>query len=122
MKRLSLILLAALSSPVLAQTMYKCPDPSGVVKFQQTPCTPTGGGEVIEQKAIKSTGGTGLSNQAQDYLDQQSAQRAERNKLAEEEVKRQQALNVERDKARAAHEQAAAQRETARAIWATGRR
>lgn len=51
-----------------------------------------------------------------------SAQRAERNRLSAEEDKRQQALNVEKAKVRAAEEQAAAQRATAAAIWATGRR
>ncbi|MCB1767849.1 MAG: DUF4124 domain-containing protein, partial [Candidatus Competibacteraceae bacterium] len=56
MKCLTAILLAALTTPALAQTMYKCPSPTGTINYQQTPCTPTGGGEVIEQKAIKSTG------------------------------------------------------------------
>ena len=112
MKGLTAILLAALTSPALAQTMYKCPSPTGTINYQQTPCTPTGGGEVIKQKAIKSTGGTGLSHEAQNYLDAQSAQRAERNRLAEEEAKRREALNVERAKAAAAAEQASAQRAT----------
>lgn len=76
----------------------------------------------IIRNDYKSTGGTGISDDAKTYLDEQSAQRAERNRLAEKEAKRQEALNVERAKAKAADEQAAAQRETARAIWATGRR
>jgi len=115
-------LLAVLSVPATGQTMYKCPDPSGTVKFQQMPCSPTGGGEAVKVKPIPAGAGSGLSDSAKQYLDDQTAQRAERNRLADEENKRQQALNVEKDKVRAAEEQAAAQRATAAAIWATGRR
>lgn len=106
----------------IGQTMYKCPDPAGVVKYQQMPCSPTGGGEAVKVKPIPAGTGSGLSGSARQYLDEQTAQRAERNRLAEEEDKRQQALNVEKSKVRAAEEQAAAQRATAAAIWATGRR
>lgn len=121
-KTIASILLVSLTSPVWTQTMYKCPDPSGNVKFQQMPCTPTGGGEAVDIKKIPAGTGSGLSDNAKSYLDEQSAQRAERNRLAEEEARRQEALNVERAKAAAQREQAAAQRETARAIWATGLR
>lgn len=123
MKTLSIILVSvAITSPVGAQTMYKCPDPSGVVKFQQMPCTPTGGGEAIAVKQIPGGAGSGLSDSAKSYLDQQSAERAERNRLAAEEAKRQEALRIEQGKVNAAREQAAAQRDTARAILITGRR
>lgn len=116
------LLAALLAAPALSQTMYKCPDPSGVVKYQQMPCSPTGGGEAVQVKPIAAGTGSGLSDSAKKYLDEQTEQRAERNRLAEEEDKRRQALNVEKAKVRAAEEQAAAQRATAAAIWATGRR
>lgn len=117
-----LILIAALlCAPAVGQTMYKCPDPAGVVKYQQMPCSPTGGGEAVKVKPIPAGVGSGLSDSAKQYLDDQTAQRAERNRLSAEEDKRQQALNVEKAKVRAAEEQAAAQRATAAAIWATGR-
>jgi hypothetical protein len=119
----TLILLSALiTPPAFGQTMYKCPDPSGNVKFQQMPCTPTGGGEAMEVKKIPAGTGSGLSDSARNYLDDQTAQRNERNRAAVEESKRQEALRIERGKVRAAEEQAAAQRATAAAIWATGRR
>ena len=105
----------------IGQTMYKCPDPAGVVKFQQMPCSPTGGGAAVKVKPIPAGVGSGLSDDAKHYLDEQTAQRTERNRLSAEEDKRQQALNVEKAKVRAAEEQAAAQRATAAAIWATGR-
>ena len=48
MRRTILMLALALSAtPALSQQMYKCPDPSGVGKFQQMPCSPTGGGEAV---------------------------------------------------------------------------
>lgn len=51
--------LLLLTLPVCAQSLYKCPDPvSGVVKFSQTPCTATGGGEVITVKPIPATSGS----------------------------------------------------------------
>jgi hypothetical protein len=129
MHRALLISLALIATPALGQTMYKCPNAAGTVNFQQMPCTPTGGGESVEVKKIPAGAGSGMSDSAKAYLDEQTAQRAERNRLAEEEAKRQETLNVERQKAaaaraqaRAAEEQAAAQRATARAIGATGRR
>lgn len=79
-------------------------------------------GEAVDVKTIPAGSGSGLSEGAKSYLDQQSEQRAERNRLAAEEAKRQEALRIEQGKVNAAREQAAAQRETARAIWATGRR
>ena len=105
MKPLILITLL-ITAPAVAQTMYKCPSPAGTVAFQQTPCD---GGQAQAVKPITSGQGAGLSSEALQYLDSQAAQRAERNRLAEEESQRQEALNVERSKA-------AAQRETAQAI------
>ncbi|MDS4020654.1 MAG: DUF4124 domain-containing protein [Candidatus Competibacter sp.] len=48
------VILAA--TPAFGQTMYKCPGESGEVKFQQMPCSPQGGGEVISVKPIKPIG------------------------------------------------------------------
>ena len=102
--------------------MYKCPDSSGVIKFQQMPCSPTGGGEAVTVKPIPSGVGSGLSDNAKAYMEQRDQHWADRAKADAEEAKRQEALRVERAKVRAAEEQAAAQRATAAAIWATGRR
>ncbi|MDS4057294.1 MAG: DUF4124 domain-containing protein [Candidatus Contendobacter sp.] len=68
---LTLFLLAA---PAFGQTMYKCTDDSGVVKYQQMPCTPTGGGEPVIATPIKSSG-DGLRDSERNYLDQQEKQR-----------------------------------------------
>lgn len=118
-----ILIIALLAAPAFGQTMYKCPNPAGVITFQQTPCTPTGGGEAVPVKAIPTTGSTlELNDQGHDYM----TDNAERWKAQAEAEKRQEErdedLRVERRKARAAEEQAAAQRATARAIWATGRR
>lgn len=116
----TLILLSALiAAPATAQTMYKCPSPSGTVAFQQTPCE---GGEAKPVKPITSGQGAHLSDNAIRYLQTQTEARAAAAAVAAEEAKRQEALRIERDKVRAAEEQAAAQRATAAAIWATGRR
>lgn len=48
--------LTLLAPPALGQPMYKCPDPSGVVKFQQMPCTLQGGGEAVTVKPIPASG------------------------------------------------------------------
>ncbi|MCO5763775.1 MAG: DUF4124 domain-containing protein [Chromatiaceae bacterium] len=116
-------IIALLAAPAFGQTMYKCPNPAGVLTYQQTPCTPTGGGEPVPVKAIPTTGATlELNAQGHAYM----ASNAERWKAQAEADKRQEErdedLRVELRKARAAEEQAAAQRATARAIWATGRR
>ena len=116
-------LIAALlvATPAFSQTMYKCQDGSGVVTFRQTPCA--GNGEAVPVKAIPTTGATlEINAQGREYM----AGNAERWKAQAEAEKRQEErdedLLVEHRKARAAEEQAAAQRATARAIWATGRR
>lgn len=93
--------------------------PSGVIKFQQMPCTPTGGGETLPVKTIPAGSGSGLSESAKNYmvgLDQYWNEKAQ---AAAEESKRQEALSIERGKVRAAQEQAAAQRATALGVRAT---
>ncbi len=123
MKRaISVFTLTLLATPAIGQQMYKCPDSSGVIKFQQMPCSPTGGGETVTVKPIPSGAGSGLSDNAKAYMEQRDQHWADRAKADAEEAKRQDTLRVERDKVRAAEEQAAAQRATAAAIWATGRR
>ncbi|MCP5197319.1 MAG: DUF4124 domain-containing protein [Gammaproteobacteria bacterium] len=122
MKNYLFILSFLLISSAYGQTMYKCPDPSGNVKFQQMPCTPTGGGESMEIKSIKTTGAdTRISAEGRAYMQDNAARRSSEQEERRKEAERREALNVEREKARAAREQAEAQRETARAIWATGR-
>ena len=116
------LLLALIALPTFGQTMHKCPNAAGVVQYQQMPCTPTGGGETLAVKKIPVGTGSGLSDDAKSYLDTQSEERAERNRVAAEEAKRQEALRIEQGKVNAAREQAAAQRATARAILITGRR
>ena len=61
-----------------AQTMYKCPSPTPGAPpiYQQAPCTPQGGGETVEKKVIKTTGGIGLSDEGKSYLEEQTAKRA----------------------------------------------
>jgi len=52
---LSLLLIA----PAFGPTMYKCPNAAGVVNFQQMPCTPQGGGEIVPVKAIPTGADSG---------------------------------------------------------------
>lgn len=120
--RVVLVGVVVLAGPALGQSMHKCPDPSGVVKYQQMPCTPQGGGEAVAVKAIPTGAGAGLSEEAKTYLKERDQYRAEQAKADAEEAKRQDALRVEKAKVRAAEEQAAAQRATAAAIRATARR
>lgn len=125
MKTHIVLLIASLAAaPALGQVLYKCPDPSGVTKFQQMPCSPTGGGEVITVKPTKP--GDHSSEESTERIKAYSAELnkewAERAKAEKEESDRLEALAAEHRKAKAAEAQAAAQRETAAAIWATGRR
>lgn len=122
MKTCLILLGFALALPAYGQTMYKCPNAAGTVNFQQMPCTPQGGGEEVPVKTLTSGQGAHLSENAIRYLQEQTQARQEAAAIALEEAKRREALNIERGKVRAAEEQAAAQRATARAIWATGRR
>lgn len=110
-----------LVAPAFGQTMYRFSDESGVVKYQQIPCTPTGGGEAIPVKKLPGSG-EGLRPEEASALDNLTAHnaavdkaRAAAEEKAREERKRAEALDVEKSKA-------AAQWETARAIWATGGR
>lgn len=114
MNRTILIIAIALSAaPAVGQQMYKCPDPSGVVKFQQIPCSPQGGGEAITVNAPKASSGDGLRESERAYM-QASSERLEKQRQADEvENQRQEALRVERAKARAAEDQA-------RATWYMG--
>jgi len=120
-----IFLMILLASPsAFGQTMYKCPSPTPGAPpiFQQAPCTPQGGGEAVTVKPIPSGAGSGMGPGANDYLDERANARQEQAKAHAEDFRRREAMNVERDKVRAAEEQAAAQRATAAAIWATGRR
>jgi len=66
---------ALIVSPAFAQQMYKCPDSSGRVKYQQMPCSPTGGGESVTIKKIPKSGGDGLSEGAKSYLEEREKAR-----------------------------------------------
>lgn len=120
--RILIMLATLLAIPAFGQTVYKCPDASGAIKFQQMPCSPTGGGEQVTVNAQKPSGDGGLrpeERQALQSLSESNAAiakaRADAEEKAHEERKREEAMNIERSKA-------AAQWETARAIWATGGR
>lgn len=113
------IILAALVAvtPAFGQ-VYKCPDASGVIRFQQTPCD---GGQAIAVKPIPTGAGSGLSDQGQAYLHAREQARAEEAKAAAESAHQEAMWQAEHRKAAAAEEQAAAQRETAAAQRATAR-
>ena len=123
-KHLCAILLTLAVFPATAQQVYKCPSPitGGAPVIQQMPCTPTGGGESVTVKAIPQGAGSGLSDDAKNYMADRDKHWSDKEKAAEEERQRQEALNIERAKAAAQAEQAKAQYETARAILITGRR
>lgn len=116
-----LALTLLLTPAAFAQTVYKCPQPDGVMKIQQTPCTVTGGGEAVKLNTPKPSG-DGLRDSERAYLQSRDDYWDKRAAADEEERKRQEALRVERAKAIAAEHQAEAQRDTARAILMTGRR
>lgn len=125
MKTKVVMLVASLvAMPAASQTMYKCPSPTPGLPatYQQMPCSPQGGGETLEKKELQSTGSSMMSDSAMNYLADVEKQRAEESRISAEEDKRQEALSIERGKVKAAEEQAAAQRATARAILMTGRR
>ena len=50
------IIALCLAGPAAAQTVYKCPDPSGNMKFQQMPCSLQGGGEALSVKPLPVMG------------------------------------------------------------------
>ena len=103
-------------TPAFGQ-VYQCPDTSGVVRFQQTPCE---GGKTVPIKPIPTGAGSGISDAARAYLADRDRYRAEQAKAQAEADKEERRIAAEHHKARATEEQAAAQRATARAIWATG--
>ncbi|MBE2293523.1 MAG: hypothetical protein IAF00_01175 [Phycisphaerales bacterium] len=99
MKLLSALILALAPTVVGAgQTMYKCPDPSGTARFQQMPCSPTGGGEAVTVKSIPSGAGSGISDDAKNYMQERDKYWEERDKAAAEESKRQEESQAERNK------------------------
>lgn len=124
-KKLTLLLPALLAAPAFGQTIYRCPSatPGAPSVIQQMPCSPQGGGESIEVKPLKASGDglrpeeMAVSKQLSESNRAAEQARAEHRAKLIEEDKRQEALNVERRKAAAMEEQAAAQRATARAIW-----
>lgn len=117
MNRLIVSLFCLLPLGSEAQSMYQCTTPEGTKVFQQLPCVP--GDAALPLKALSNGKGTGLSEDAREFLknvDQERAAQAEANRV---EAERQEALSVERAKVRAAHRAAAAQKSTAAAIRAT---
>lgn len=116
-----LALTLLLTPAAFAQTVYKCPQPDGVMKIQQTPCTVMGGGEAVTLNTPKASG-EGLRDSERAYLQSRDEYWSQRAADEDAENKRQEALRVERAKAIAAEHQAAAQRATANAILMTGRR
>lgn len=115
---LDLVIVLAANAPAFGQTMYKCSD-GGVVRFQQMPCSATGGGEALRVKSIPSGAWSGLSAEGLNYLREVEKARAEEALVREEEAKEARRIAAEHHKARAMEENAAAQRETAAAIRAT---
>lgn len=114
-----------LTTPAFGQSMYKCPSPQpgAPAIYQQMPCSPQGGGEVVTVNPIRTTGADArINEQGQAYMQDNKERWTSQREAEIAEAKRQEALGVERDKVKAAEEQAAAQRATARAIWATRRR
>jgi len=66
-----LILIAALlTAPAIGQIMYKCPDPAGVVKFQQAPC-PNRQSVTVN---TAPTGADGLRDSERLYLEERQKQ------------------------------------------------
>jgi hypothetical protein len=114
-----------ITAPAFGQSMYKCPSPTpgAPAVYQQMPCSPTGGGEAVTVKPIRTTGTDArISEQGQAYMQDNKERWTAQREAEIAENQRQEALAAEHRKAKAAEDQAAAQRATARAIWATGRR
>lgn len=107
-----------LTGPTFGQTIYKCPSPTpgNPPIIQQMPCSPTGGGETMQVKPIPTGAGSGLSDDAKEYMAERDKYWDDKAKAAAEEAKRQDALNAEYAKARAQHRAATAQEATAAAI------
>ena len=114
------------TAPVFGQTIYKCPSttPGAPPVMQQMPCSAQGGGEAITVKPPKPGDNSIAESTARmkalsGDLNKEWEKQAEIDKA---ENNRQEALSAEHRKAKAAEDQAAAQRATAAAIWGTGRR
>lgn len=69
---LGLALLTA--APAFGQTIYKCPSATldAPPIIQQMPCSPTGGGEMMEVKPLKASGAGGLREGEKDMLSKTS--------------------------------------------------
>lgn len=113
-----IITIALFSLPAFGQTIYKCPSatPGAPPIIQQMPCSPIGGGETMQVKPLKASG-EGLRPEEAATLKALSEHNnatdqahAEKQARIVQEEKRQEALNVERRKAAAMEEQAAALR------------
>jgi hypothetical protein len=120
----TLLVAAALfaMSPAIGQSFHKCPNaiPGAPPVIQQMPCSVTGGGETVTVTAPKPGDGSIAESTARmkalsGDLNKEWDKQAEINKV---ESDRRQALAAEHRKAKAAEDQAEAQRETARAISA----
>lgn len=118
MKRMIAIAIALASVSASAQTVHKCPSatPGAPPVIQQMPCSPQGGGEAMEVKPLKASG-DGLRPEeiavTKSLSEHNQAAAQSRAKVIEEgkaEDRRVEALNVERRKAAALEEQAAAMR------------
>lgn len=114
-KILTALIIALLSAPAFGQTIYKCPSaqPGAPPVFQQTPCK---GGESLDVRPIQGSG-EGLRPEeiavSRELSESNRAAEQARAKVIEEgkaEDRRVEALNVERRKAAALEEQAAALR------------
>lgn len=118
------LILVLTTGPVIGQTVYKCPKPDGTTMIQQMPCSAQGGGETMTIKPPKPG-----DNSIAESTERMKALSGDLNKdwdkqaeIDKTESDRRDVLAAEHRKARAAEEQAAAQRATAAAIWSTGRR
>lgn len=76
MKASIIIPIILLACPAFGQTIYKCPDPSGVVKFSQVPCQ---GSEAITINVTKS-GVDGLRDSERAYLEDRDKAREQADK------------------------------------------
>ena len=76
MKASIIVTCALLASPAFGQVIYKCPDPSGVVKFSQVHCQ---GGDAITINVTKS-GVDGLRDSERAYLEDRDKARQQADK------------------------------------------
>jgi hypothetical protein len=119
---LTLLLCSALSAPALGQTIYKCPSPDGTVTLQQMPCSPQGGGETLQLNVPKPGRDGGLRESEKAYMHESSDRIAQQAEADAKEKNRQEAMDIERDKAKAADNQARATWYLGSAMLMSGRR